>query len=85
MKPKNTAKVFLTLIYLFLVCIPSALLEDQVQQQTGIIDTLKNDCNALWFVGKVKLSGNALDSYTVTKSETDTSSGMNLILCSFFF
>ena len=45
MKPKNAAKVFLTLISLFLVCISSALAIDQVQQQTGIIDELKNNCN----------------------------------------
>jgi len=56
MKPINTAKVFLTFMSLFLVCTPSALAEDQVQHQTGIIDTLKNDWNALWFFGEVLLS-----------------------------
>lgn len=56
MKPKNTAEVFLTLMSLFLVCTPSALAEDQVQHQTGIIDTLKNDWNAFWSFGEVLLS-----------------------------
>ena len=56
MKPKNAAKVFLTLISLFLVCTSSALASDQVQQQTGIIDELKNNCNTLLFHGEVLLS-----------------------------
>jgi|BarGraIncu00222A_1022003.scaffolds.fasta_scaffold01242_10 hypothetical protein len=56
MKPKNAAKVFLTLISLFLVCTSSALAIDQVQQQTGIIDELKNNCNTLLLHGEVLLS-----------------------------
>lgn len=56
MKLKNTAQVFLTLMSLFLVFAPSAHAEDQVQQQTGIIDALKNNWNALWVDGKVLFS-----------------------------
>jgi hypothetical protein len=56
MKPKNAARVFLTLVSLFLVCTSSALASDQVQHQTGIIDELKNNCNTLLLYGEVLLS-----------------------------
>lgn len=56
MNPKNTAKVFLTLISLFLVCTPSAHASDHVQYQTGIIDGLKNSWHTVQFCGEVVLS-----------------------------
>jgi hypothetical protein len=69
MKPKNTAKVFITLTSLFLVCTSSVLAGNQVQHQKGIIDminhephqtdiigALKNYCSALWFYGEVLVS-----------------------------
>ena len=69
MKPKNAARVFLTLVSLFLVCTSSALASDQVQHQTGIIDMinhephqtdiigdLKHYCSALLLDGEVVLS-----------------------------
>lgn len=52
MKLKKAAQAFLTLMFLFLACAPSVLAEDQVQQQTGVINALKNNWNALWFVGE---------------------------------
>lgn len=56
MKLKNTSKVFLTLLSLFLICTPSVLAEEQVHQQTGIIDGLKNSLDAIRFAGEVVLS-----------------------------
>jgi len=57
MKAKNITKVFLTLVSLFLVCTSSAFAEDQGQNQTGIVDTVKNDLNKVQFYGEVLLSG----------------------------
>ena len=69
MKSKSTAKVFLTLMSLFLVFASSALAGDQMQNQKGIIDminhehhetdiigTLMNYWKALWFSGEVMFS-----------------------------
>ncbi len=56
MEPKNIKKVFLIFLSLFLVCTSSALAEDQVQHQTGIIDKLKQDWNTLRSCGEVLLS-----------------------------
>jgi hypothetical protein len=69
MKPKNTLGVFLTLIFLFLVCTSSAFagnqehqkgiidrINHQQQQQTAIIDELQNTWNELRFYGEVLLS-----------------------------
>jgi hypothetical protein len=74
MKPKNAAKVFLTLISLFLVCTSSALAIDQVQQQTGIIDELKNNCNTLLLHGEVLLSEASykISHFTNNDAEGDT-------------
>jgi hypothetical protein len=74
MKPKNAAKVFLTLISLFLVCTSSALAIDQVQQQTGIIDELKNNCNTLLLHGEVLLSEASykINHLTSNDAEGDT-------------
>jgi len=74
MKPKNAAKVFLTLISLFLVCTSSALASNQVQQQTGIIDELKNNCNTLLLHGEVLLSEASykISHFTNNDAEGDT-------------
>jgi hypothetical protein len=76
MKIKNTTRVFLTLMALFLVYTSLALAGDQGQHQKGIIDRinhqqqqkpifdeLKNDLNTLWFSGEVLLSET---SYKIT-------------------
>ena len=71
MKLKNTATVFLTLMSLFLVCTPTALAEDQMQQQTGIFDTLKNDWNTLQFCGEFLLSGISFETILHTYKGID--------------
>jgi len=53
MNLKNTAKLFLTLLSIFLVCASYALASDQVQHQTGTIDELKNKFNTLLLYGEV--------------------------------
>jgi hypothetical protein len=74
MKPKNAARVFLTLVSLFLVCTSSALASDQVQHQTGIIDELKNNCNTLLLYGEVLLSEASykISHLTNNDAEVDT-------------
>ena len=56
MNLKNTAKLFLTLLSIFLVCASYALASDQVQHQTGTIDELKNKFNTLLLYGEVLIS-----------------------------
>lgn len=56
MNLKKTAKIFLTIASLLLLCTSSAFAEDQVQHQTGIIDALKNYWNTFQFCGEILLS-----------------------------
>jgi hypothetical protein len=76
MKSKNTTRVFLTLMALFLVYTSLALAEDQGQHQKGIIDRInhqqhqktifdeiKNSWNTVWFYGEVLVSD---ASYKIT-------------------
>jgi hypothetical protein len=70
---KNPEKFFFTFISLFLVCSSSALASDQVSNQTGIIDELKNNFNTLLLYGEVLLSGVSykISHITNTNAEGD--------------
>ncbi|RPJ77575.1 MAG: hypothetical protein EHM20_05925 [Alphaproteobacteria bacterium] len=85
MRPKNTAKVFLTLMSLFFVCTSSALAGDQVQHQTniidrinnqphqtGIIDELKDSWNTLRFCGEALLSEASYKINHLTSTDADS-------------
>jgi hypothetical protein len=87
MKQKNTTRVFLTLMALFLVYTSLALAEDQGQHQKGIIDRinhqqhqktifdeLKNNWNTFWFYGEVALSE---ASYKITHLIDTNAEGNN--------
>jgi hypothetical protein len=77
MKPKNTTKVFLTLISIFLTCTSSVLAYDQVQNQTGMIDELKNNWNTFCFYGEAVLSG---ASYKVNQLFNTNAEGDNVTI-----
>jgi hypothetical protein len=72
-KQKSNAKVFLTIISLFLISTSSALASDQVQHQTGTIDELKNNFNKLLLYGEVLLSevSYKINHLTNTNAEGD--------------
>jgi hypothetical protein len=71
MKLGNTEKIFLTLISILLVCTPTALAEDQVEQQTGIFNMLVNGWNTLQFGGEVLLSGISYEIIHHTDADID--------------
>ena len=74
MKFKNIEITFLSLASLFLVCTSSAFAEEQVQHQTGVIDTIKNSWDKLRFYEDILLSK---VSYEINKPNV-SSDGSNV-------
>jgi hypothetical protein len=80
MKFYKIAKSLLTLVSLFLVFTSSAIAEDQVLHQKGIISELKNNCNALCFYGGVLLSEASykMNNYANISSENNVTTQEDL-------